>query len=361
VSVPCASATPAKHQKRKEEIRVATSSSMVIFGRDELDLIVEFAGCSLDESPGSNWVQRAGGLPDYICRIARAIKKTGKTTSQAISIAVSRVKVWAAGKGVDHDTQAKASAALAEWEKLRATSHAKTAAKAATASLSRTQPAEILMLTSASYNVDSVRQAWQKSGLDGNGSRPLDPDNDGDDDGPPMRSWNRPWIKEMWSDFLIVECDDGDLFKVPFEVDDNGVVDFDDPTPVKTQYVAIGGDAMVGSDIDDGDLQRMVNMTSSCYANASDRILLSVGEYRSAVEKFLILANSQSKGPYGDVAYADPKNKKYPVDTAAHVRAAWSYISQAANAKNYSSADLAAIKGRIRTAAKKFNIEISGD
>lgn len=37
----------------------------VVFARDELDLIVAFAGCSLDEKPGSNWVQKAGGLPDY--------------------------------------------------------------------------------------------------------------------------------------------------------------------------------------------------------------------------------------------------------------------------------------------------------
>ena len=28
---------------------------------------------------------------------------------------------------------------------------------------------------------------------------------------------------------------------------------------------------------------------------------------------------------YGDVAFADPVNKKYPVDTPEHVRAAWSY------------------------------------
>lgn len=93
------------------------------------ELILAFAGCSLDEKPGSNWVQGAGGLPDYICRIARAVKKTGKTTSEAIAIAVSRVKVWATGAGVDKDTQAKAAAAIAEWEKLRAKSKAKTAAK----------------------------------------------------------------------------------------------------------------------------------------------------------------------------------------------------------------------------------------
>lgn len=96
---------------------------------EDYDLIVVFAGCSLDEKPGSNWVEKSGHLPDFICRVARAIKRGGKTTSEAIAIAVSRMKVWASGKGVDKDTQAKAAAALAEWEKLRAKSHAKTAAK----------------------------------------------------------------------------------------------------------------------------------------------------------------------------------------------------------------------------------------
>jgi hypothetical protein len=69
-------------------------------------------------------VQKEGGLPEYICRIAKAIKRTGKSTSQAIAIAVSRVKMWATGKGVDKDTQAKAAAAVAEWEKKKAKSHA---------------------------------------------------------------------------------------------------------------------------------------------------------------------------------------------------------------------------------------------
>lgn len=96
---------------------------------DDQSLILAFAGCSLDESPGSNWVQEAGGLPTYICEIARAIKKTGKSTSEAIAIAVSRVKVWASGKGVDKDTQAKAAKALAEWESKRAKNKSKTAAK----------------------------------------------------------------------------------------------------------------------------------------------------------------------------------------------------------------------------------------
>ncbi len=94
--------------------------STVNLTSDDHALIVAFAGCSLDESPGSNWVQKEGGLPEYICEIARAIKKTGKSTSSAIAIAVSRVKVWASGKGVDKDTQAKAAKALAQWEAKKA-------------------------------------------------------------------------------------------------------------------------------------------------------------------------------------------------------------------------------------------------
>lgn len=31
-------------------------STQLVFHRTELDLIVAFAGCSLDEKPGSNWV-----------------------------------------------------------------------------------------------------------------------------------------------------------------------------------------------------------------------------------------------------------------------------------------------------------------
>lgn len=63
-------------------------------------------------------------MPDFICRVAKAIKRSGKTTSAAIAIAVSRIKIWATGKGVDTDTQTKAATALAQWEKLRAKSTA---------------------------------------------------------------------------------------------------------------------------------------------------------------------------------------------------------------------------------------------
>jgi len=69
------------------------------------------------------------------------------------------------------------------------------------------------------------------------------------------------------------------------------------------------------------------------------------------------------KKPYGDVTYADPGyqddgKKRYPLDTAEHVKAAWSYINMPKNQKAYTPEQVKAIKAKIRAAAKKFDIEI---
>jgi hypothetical protein len=68
--------------------------------------------------------------------------------------------------------------------------------------------------------------------------------------------------------------------------------------------------------------------------------------------------------PYGQVQYADPgyqkdKQKRYPIDSEAHVRAAWAYINQADNAALYNPKQLAAVKRRIMMAAKKYGIQIA--
>lgn len=62
---------------------------------------------------------------------------------------------------------------------------------------------------------------------------------------------------------------------------------------------------------------------------------------------------------YGDVTFADEKNKKYPLDTEAHIRSAWSYIGQERNASQYSPEDVAAIKKKI-VAAWKDKIDKAG-
>src|SRR3954452_21145826 len=64
---------------------------------------------------------------------------------------------------------------------------------------------------------------------------------------------------------------------------------------------------------------------------------------------------------YGDVEFADPTNKKYPIDSPEHVRAAWSYINHADNAAKYSKDEVETIKGRIKRAAKREGVEISED
>lgn len=69
----------------------------------------------LDRSPKENWVDKAGGLPDFIERIAKHLHyEKGMSISHAIATAVNRVKVLCA-KG-----NAEACAAVAEWEKKKA-------------------------------------------------------------------------------------------------------------------------------------------------------------------------------------------------------------------------------------------------
>ncbi|HSK72792.1 MAG TPA: DUF6582 domain-containing protein [Pyrinomonadaceae bacterium] len=64
---------------------------------------------------------------------------------------------------------------------------------------------------------------------------------------------------------------------------------------------------------------------------------------------------------YGDVKFADPTNKKYPIDTPEHVRAAWSYINHEDNAAKYDKDEVNLIKKRIKEAAEKHGVEISDD
>lgn len=96
---------------------------------------------SLERVPGKqNWVDKAGGLPSYIERIAKHLHyEKGMDISRAIAVAVNTVKRWATagtvtkkgGKGVTPATRAKAAKAVAEWEAKKAKAKAKTAAKAA--------------------------------------------------------------------------------------------------------------------------------------------------------------------------------------------------------------------------------------
>lgn len=69
------------------------------------------------------------------------------------------------------------------------------------------------------------------------------------------------------------------------------------------------------------------------------------------------------KKPYGDVEYADEGLQedgvyRYPIDTKAHAKSAWSYINKEENASKYSADDLAKVKAKIKAACEKFGVDI---
>ena len=70
---------------------------------------------------------------------------------------------------------------------------------------------------------------------------------------------------------------------------------------------------------------------------------------------------AEGEREYGDVQFADPTNKKYPIDSPEHVRAAWNYINHKDNAAKYDADEVETIKMRIKRAAKKHGVEIADD
>lgn len=100
-------------------------------------------------------------------------------------------------------------------------------------------------------------------------------------------------------------------------------------------------------------------------AAANDEFLSGDNLELTDDETFDVIEAVDSKEPYGPVQYADDKGfqpdgkKRYPIDTAEHVRAAWSYLAHPKNAGKYSSEQLSHIKGRIISAWKRL-IDPSG-
>ena len=114
-------------------------SSLVNLGRNtslELsmfeDVLDDVELGRLNWSPRKNWIEIVNGdLPKFITDVTIGIMKgTGYPRERAIPIAISRIKVWArGGGGVNADTVAKAAAALAAWEALKAKAAARRARK----------------------------------------------------------------------------------------------------------------------------------------------------------------------------------------------------------------------------------------
>lgn len=194
-------------------------------------------GCSLDSSPRKNWVEENGGLPSYICRIAKAIMRSGKSKSQAIAIAVNRVKKWAAGgSDVDADTRAKAVKAVAQWNKLKAKNKAGNVVKA---TRTHDEEVEYLMLTYIpSYNTDIVRRAW-----DAKCHAERKASSFGKEASEYPMDVPYSYVKELWTDYIIIEEDGSpkpSLKKVPFSVHPlTSIVEFGEPVAVAQRYIEI--------------------------------------------------------------------------------------------------------------------------
>jgi hypothetical protein len=83
------------------------------------------------------------------------------------------------------------------------------------------------------------------------------------------------------------------------------------------------------------------------------------GELRRMFER-------DSAKPYGDVDYADPGyqadgQKRYPLDTKAHAKAAWAYLNVADNRKPYTAAQLSTMEGKIKAACAKYGVTITDE
>lgn len=61
------------------------------------------------------------------------------------------------------------------------------------------------------------------------------------------------------------------------------------------------------------------------------------------------------EGKYGDVLYADKRNKKYPVDTLRHARAAKAYFAMPSHKAKYTPEEQVKIQASIEGALQRLH------
>jgi hypothetical protein len=101
--------------------------TLACYVADELHVQDETRG-RLNESPKQNWVDKVGGLPDYIDRIAVHLVGKGLERGHAIATAVNVVKKACTTGDLNYPgiqkenagSQAEACAGVAEWERKKA-------------------------------------------------------------------------------------------------------------------------------------------------------------------------------------------------------------------------------------------------
>lgn len=85
---------------------------------------VRYNDAPFSTSTTSNWVAKHGGLPPYVRAVARGIRRSGHSLSEAIQMAIGVMSNWIASPHTKPETKAKATAALAWWEKMKLAAHA---------------------------------------------------------------------------------------------------------------------------------------------------------------------------------------------------------------------------------------------
>ncbi len=107
-------------------------------------------------------------------------------------------------------------------------------------------------------------------------------------------------------------------------------------------------------------MQKVFKAAESTATSAVDELAKMLNDGDVKPEDLLALIKAKKEeGKYGDVEYADTANKKYPIDTEEHIRAAWSYINKEKDAAEYSADELKTVKDRI-IAAWKDKIDKDG-
>lgn len=164
--------------------------------------------------------------------------------------------------------------------------------------------------------------------------------------------WNKV-KKGCYTGFSIggryaAKWDDEALGKTRYEADPSEYSLVDLPCNPEAQFTVIkadGTEELCKFEVPSSDEEWLQKVVEGMTNEQREAVLAKIAKRPDVDPK-------EGKDKYGNVEYADPKNKKYPLDTTKHIKAAWSYIHMPKNAAKYSSEDADAIKSKIASAWK---------
>ena len=162
------------------------------------------------------------------------------------------------------------------------------------------------------------------------------------------------YIKKTYPDCVIIKGTrdgdgDEDLYRVEYTMDEQGVITLGNISEVRVEFVPT---------TDEDNPKQLFGLTQKAAGNDGLTKAKTPSE-RGKTDKRPDVTpadKERAEGEYGDVNYADETNKKYPLDSEKHVRAAASYFGMPKNREKYSADDQKKIDSNIAAAKKKFGI-----